>query len=181
MKKMVVIYESKYGFTKRYAEYIASALSCPIFKKAEFPVSSFDNYDTLIYGGGLYAGGVSGVSIITKNFDHIRSKNLILFTCGLADPNDSKNAAHLQESMDKLLSTEMKERIKIFHFRGGIDYTRLSFIHRTMMAMLRRSMLKKDPSELGAEGRKILETYGKAVDFTDLDSVRPLLTHAASN
>ncbi len=181
MNKTVVIYESKYGFTKRYAESVSSALSCPIFTKKDFPVSAFGDYDTIIYGGGLYAGGISGVSLITKNFDLVRSKKLILFTCGLADPSDSKNAAHLQESMDKLLSEEMKKKIKVFHFRGGIDYAKLGFIHKSMMAMLRRAMLKKDPATLGAEGRQILETYGKAVDFTDLNSIRPLLQYIESN
>jgi len=39
-------------------------------------------YDIVIYGGGLYEGGIAGVKLVTQN----SCKNLIVFTVGLADP-----------------------------------------------------------------------------------------------
>ena len=74
--KTVVIYESKYGTTKKYAEWIADALSCDLFEKKSITPSALTGYDTIIYGGGLYAGGVSGIGLLKKNFSKISNKNL---------------------------------------------------------------------------------------------------------
>jgi hypothetical protein len=40
------------------------------------------DFDVVIYGGGLYAGGIIGSKLVTKN----PCKSLVLFTVGLADP-----------------------------------------------------------------------------------------------
>lgn len=175
MNKIIVIYESKYGSTKRYAKWIADTLSCPAIENKRFHPEDFRNYDTIIYGGGLYAGGVSGIKLLTHNFQHIRSKHVILFTCGLADPTDPFNVSHIRESLAKVLSPEMLDTFHIFHLRGGMDYSRLSLIHKSMMAMLRKMLSKKSPKDLRKEDLQLLETYGKTVDFTDQDTIRPLI------
>ncbi len=175
MKKTVVIYESKYGFTKRYAEWIAEALSCPVFEQKKFCTKDFAQYETIIYGGGLYAGGVSGIRLITENWSLLSDKQVVLFTCGLANPGDSYNVSNIRQSLSKILSDDMMKRIRLFHLQGGIDYRRLSFIHKTMMSMLRKMLLKKDEHTLRQEDRLILETYGQNLDFTDKGSIRPLV------
>lgn len=175
MDKMVVIFESKYGSTKRYAQWIAEALSCPVFERKKFNLQDLMHYDTVLYGGGLYAGGVSGIKLITQNWQLLCGKNVILFTCGIADPADPENVRHIRESLEKALSSEMLEKLHIFHLRGGIDYARLSFVHKSMMAMLRKMLLKKEEQDLSQEDKQLLETYGTRIDFTDRKSIQPLI------
>ena len=74
-------------------------------------------YDTIIFGGGLYAGSVSGIKLLTKNFSRLSSRNLVIFTCGLADPSNAIIREQIQKSLDKLLSPDMSDKIKVFHFR----------------------------------------------------------------
>lgn len=180
MNQTVVIFESKYGFTKRYAKWIADALSCPLFEKKSFHPQKLARYDTIIYGGGLYAGGVSGIKLLTKNWPLLSEKQVILFTCGLADPADPENVRHIRESLAKALPPDMLEKLQLFHFQGGIDYSRLSLLHRSMMAMLRKMLLKQDPQNLNEESKYLLETYGKCLDFTDRDSISPLTAYVRS-
>lgn len=180
MAKTIVIYESKYGSTKQYAEWISSALSCEAREKKAFHPSDFKNYDTVIFGGGLYAGGVSGISLLTKNFPLIQEKNIILFTCGLADPKDEKNQSHIKASLSKVLTPEMQNHFHLFSFRGAIDYSKLTFIHKSMMAMLHRVMQKKEPSSLTEEDQLMLQTYGKKVTFLDHSSIQPLVEYVRS-
>lgn len=175
--KIVVIYESKYGTTKKYAEWIADALSCDLFERKSIAPSKLADYDTIIYGGGLYAGGVSGIGLLTKNFNMICEKHIVLFTCGLADPTDLENVSHIREGLSKILSKEMQEKIKIFHLRGGIDYSKLHFIHKSMMAMLHTMIKKKDYDSLRNEDKEMLATYGQAVDFTDKESISPIIAY----
>lgn len=177
MGKTVVVYQSRYGATKRYAEWIAQELSCDLLNRREIGAAALLPYDTVIYGGGLYAGGLAGVDLLTKNYAQLRGKHMVLFTCGLADPADSDNVDHIRQGLNKALPPALRESAEIFHLRGAMDYSRLGPVHRTMMAMLHKMTLKKDASSLREEDRQMLDTYGKTVDFTDRASIEPLIRY----
>ncbi len=74
----------------------------------------------------------------------------------------------------------MRDYIKFFHFRGGIDYKRLGIIHKSMMAMLKTMVSKKDIDELTNDDKQMLATYGGKVDFTDKNTIKPLLSFLAN-
>lgn len=175
--KSVVIYQSKYGATKKYAEWIAEELACDLYEKRAIGPKQLSKYDTIIYGGGLYAGGVSGIDLLQKNFRSLEDKNIILFTCGLADPMDPENVGNIRKGLEKELTPEMEEKIKIFHLRGSIDYGKLGMIHKVMMAMLMKVLKSRDAADLRNEDKEIIKTYGQAVDFTDKATIRPLLDY----
>ena len=171
MNKTVVVYKSKYGSTKKYAEWIASALNADIFEVSKIGVEDIGKYSTIIYGGGLYASGILGVSTITKAFDKLKDKNLIVFTVGLADPKSTE----FDSIINKNFTKEMQQIIKVFHFRGAIDYKKLGFLHRAMMAMLKSQISKTPEDKRDDETKMMLETYGKTVDFTDQSSISLLI------
>ena len=64
--KYLVICDSQYGFTEQYARWIAEELGCPCVARKELEPGELQKYDGLIYGGGLYAGGVSGSKWFAK-------------------------------------------------------------------------------------------------------------------
>lgn len=51
--KTLVIYSSKTGFVKKYAEWIAEELRADLFPADRAHKSIFRSYDTIIYGGGF--------------------------------------------------------------------------------------------------------------------------------
>jgi stalled ribosome rescue protein Dom34 len=55
----IILYQSKYGATKKYADWISeeTGLSCVETKKAV--IDDIVNYDTIILGGGIYASGIA--------------------------------------------------------------------------------------------------------------------------
>ena len=67
------------------------------------------------------------------------------------------------------------ERTKIFHLRGGIDYKKLSFKHRTMMTLLYNRAKKLPEERKNAEVRAMIETFNSVVDFVDYDSLTQIL------
>ncbi len=177
MDKTVVVFQSKYGATKQYAQWIAEELSCDIFDRKNINATDLEPYDTIIYGGGLYAGGVLGIDLLTKNFDKLRDKNLILFTCGLADPTDTNNTNDIRKSLSKVLTAQMQDKIRVFHLRGAIDYAKLGLMHKAMMAMLHKMTMKKDYDSLRNEDKEMLATYGKVVDFKDKTTALPIVDY----
>lgn len=170
-----VIYKTKYGFTETYARWIAEDLGAELLISDKVKPADLQNYSTLIFGGGLYAGSVSGIATFTKNFESIKDKALYLFTVGAADVTDQKNIDSIRSSLCSVLTPPMMQAIKIYHFRGGMKYSEMSLTHRAMMGMMIKMVRKKPESELRAEDKMMLETYGQDVDFTDRQMIAPLL------
>lgn len=177
MEKTIIIHSSKYGTTKGYAEWMAEALSADIMTAKAVKSKVLLNYDNIIYGGAMFGGGIRGISFIVKNFELLRDKNLVIFSCGLADTRDDSNVEKIHEGIDKVFSLEMKGRVKFFHLRGGIDYSKLSFIHKMMMSMPHKELLKKDYDSLREEDKLFLASYGKKIDFTDRKSIEPIVSY----
>ncbi|AEC01791.1 flavodoxin domain-containing protein [Parasphaerochaeta coccoides] len=168
-EKIAVIYQSHYGATRRYAERIAAELGADIIERKKASAAMLAGYDCVIYGGGLYAGGILGVSLVAKN----PVENLVVFTVGLADPKTTDYTAII----DKSFPEGSNKPLCVFHLRGGIDYKELSFIHKGMMGMVKKAAEKKPEAERTSEDRLFLETYGKAIDFMDRDSIAPLVSY----
>ncbi len=171
----VVIYESKYGTTKKYAEWIAEDLDAQLFERKAISADALAGYDLIVYGGGLYAGGVSGLSFIKNNYNRIKDKRVLLFTCGLGDPAVPENVNNIREGLDKFMTPEMREKVEVFYLRGGMDYSKLSFVHKSLMSMVQKTVAKKDPATRNPEEVAMLDTFGKVVDFTDRATIKPLV------
>ena len=79
MDNILVIYKSIYGSTKKYAKWIAEDLNCNVVEVKKVKIKDLENYKTIIYGGGLYASGISGVSFIKKNYNKL--KQIMYYIC----------------------------------------------------------------------------------------------------
>jgi len=66
MERTIVIYKSKYGATDRYAKWISEELDCPMVELSDFKKKEIENYDNIIYGGGVHAGGIRGFDDFQK-------------------------------------------------------------------------------------------------------------------
>ena len=171
MKKIAVIYSSKYGTTKKYAAWISEELGADLLDRTVVKPTQIGSYDVVVFGGGLYAGGISGVDLVTKH----RPKKLIVFTVGLADPATTNYSNILKKNFDPTLLNE----IKVFHLRGGIDYKRLGLVHRVMMAMMKKLVIDRIPPDKRTdENRAFLATCGEKVDFTDRSAIAPIVEYA---
>lgn len=140
--KPIVLYRSKYGSTKNYANWIAEELSCEAMDAKGLDVGILEDYDTIIYGGGLYAEIIAGVSLITKNIDKLSDKKLVVFTTGLTPTN-------LREYYDgmvleKNFKGDTRDKVKVFNFPGKMVYKELSLVHRTAIKTLQTIMSKKE-------------------------------------
>ena len=168
----IIIYGSHYGTTKQYAEELSrkTNIEAISFEK----VKEINSYDKIIYLGGLYAGGVLGMSKTLKKLNNISNKTIILATIGLADPTDEKNINNIRNNIKVQISKEIYDKAKIFHLRGGIDYSKLKFFHKTMMKLLYNAVKNIPQEKLSSENKAMIETYNKKVNFvnfSDLDKI----------
>ena len=163
--KTIVVYKSKTGYTKRYAEWIAEELGCDIKENAS--LSDIKDYDIIICGGGLYAGGLNGGKLIFKNYQQLKDKKLVMFAVGSC-PGEDKDIIPL---WDRLLK-ENKDRIAHYYMRGGFDYNKLGAGDKILMNMLRKRLESiKDPTE---DEKGLLAAYDTPFDSTDKANIKPL-------
>ncbi|MBR3887802.1 MAG: flavodoxin [Clostridia bacterium] len=169
----VVVYRSKYGSTKAYAEWISEELGCDIFEYKEIKIDDLLKYDTIIYGGGLYAEVINGVYLLTKNMDKLKGKKIAVYSTGITP-------LEYREYYDKLViqknfTPEMLEQIKVFNFMGKMILEELSLPHRTAIKALKALMKNKEnPTEM----EKLLITLCDASgDFTDRTAIKELIDY----
>ena len=131
--KTVVIYKSKTGFTKKYAKLIAEDLSADIFEVSDVNIHNLTTYDNIIYGESLHAIGIIGVKLITQNIKKFKDKKVVAFATG-ASPS-SNNV--INEVIDKNFTSEQQKYIKFFYLRGGFNYSKLNFLDKILMSLLK--------------------------------------------
>lgn len=174
MGSIAVVYKSKYGSTKKYAQWIAEECQVDLFDVSEVSAEKLKQYDTIVYGGAIYANGISGVTIITKNYEALKDKKIAVFTVGIAAVNDEESFLPI---IEKNFSKEMISHIKFFHFRGGIDYKNLGILHKSMLTVLKAASAKAGAKKISDEEIEILVTKKGKLDYTDKKAIEPLLQY----
>jgi menaquinone-dependent protoporphyrinogen IX oxidase len=177
MNKTLVLYFSNYGTTKKYAEWIAEELTGDLFDIKNVKNNCINEYSTIILGSGLYAGKIKGINLLVNNYEIIKDKKLVLFTCGLADYNKKENIDNIYKRLVKVIPKELPERLKMFYLRGGINYKGLGLKHKVMMGMLKYMVLKRGLDKTNEENQEFIETYGQTLDFTKKENIRGIIEY----
>ena len=169
----IVIYKSKYGATKSYALWIAEMLGCDAVDAKTVTADDLTAYDVIIYGGGLYAEVIGGINLITKNFEKLSGKKIVVYTTGLT-PVDCR------EYYDKLVIEKnfkpyMLKKIRVYNFPGKMIIDELSFVHKTALKTLKKLMASKEnPSEME---KMLIELCDADGDFTDKSVIKDLVDY----
>ena len=170
----MILYGSEYGTAQRYAEKMSQLTGIPVFSYST--AQDFAGCKLVVYFGGLYAGGVKGLKQTIKHLP--TDIKLILATVGLADVTDEENLCNIRRSVRKQLPEHLWENTTLFHLIGGIDYSRLSFTHKTMMTLVYNKAKRLPEEKKTAEVRAMIETFNTKVDFVDLDALSPIVEAA---
>lgn len=167
----IILYGSEYGTTKRYAEELSRLTGIPAFSYETMKKSP--DCKRVVYFGALYAGGVKGLKRTVKLLP--ADTKLLLVTVGLADVTDEENLRNIRQSVRKQLPASLLASTQLFHLRGGIDYSRLSFTHKTMMTLLYNKAKHLPEEKQNAEVRAMIATFNSKVDFVDFEALSPIV------
>ncbi len=177
--KTIVIYPSKTGYTKKYAGWIAEALHADIFQNSRFPFEKLADYDTIIYGGSLFASGILGVNRLKKALNRLQGKKVIVFGVGLAP----MEAETIEKLRNHNFTAEEMEKIRFFYFRGGFNLGGLPLPDQLMMKLMKRIIERKQRKgeTLNSDEADMLEVFNKVTDFTDIHYIDELVSFAQNN
>ena len=146
--KVIVTYNSKTGFTQKYAEWIAEDLNCKAISAAE--LKNVSEYDLVIHGGWIMDGMISGFEKIKKLNPH----NLIAFGVGFT--KDDNYVSTVKE-------TNHTGDIPTFYFQGGMNPAKMGFFGKFIVKMVTKNKPKYEDLT-NREATQALVNYVKELD-----------------
>lgn len=172
MSNGIILYQSKYGATKQYVDWLKeeTGYDCIETKNAKFEL--VQKYDVLVLGGGVYASGIAGLHFLKKNIDRLTDKKIAVFAVG-ASPYDEKAIMQIRELHFK----DALSVVPLFYCRGAWDEEQMSFGDRTLCKMLHKAVAKQNPEEYEPWQKALMCAAGQKCDWTDRKYLKPLLEY----
>lgn len=173
--KILIVYWSKTGFVKKYAEWLAEELEADIIPGTEIKKEKLKEYDAFIFGGSLYAVGINGADFVKKNIKELQDKKTAVFATGAS----SAKQEVIEEVKNKNFTSEEQKHFKFFYLRGGFDYSKLGFKDKVLMSIMKWKLnsKKKKGEEMTAEEKGMLAAYDEPVDFTEKENIKEILEY----
>ena len=168
--KGIILYTSKYGATKRYADWLAAESGFDCIETKNAKIEDVIQYDAIILGGGIYASGISGLSFLKKNIEKLQGRKIIVF-CDGASPFDEKA---FQQIIDYNLKGPLSG-LPCFYCRGAWDMDRMNFADRNLCRLLQKIVAKKKTGDYEIWEKALLEAGNKKCDWTDKAYIKPIL------
>ena len=162
--KKIVVYQSKTGFTAKYASWIAERLGCEAKEYKRVNSKELADYDMVIYGGCIMADMVIGYNKIKA----LNLNNVIVFAVGITVPSE--------EVARKIAEQNQIPRDHFFYYEGGYAPQKLSFMKKIMINMIKKSIEKKENKT--ADELHMLETF-KGADNTDKEAIEDLVKYCS--
>ena len=166
----LILYQSKYGGAKQYATWLKESLSCDMLEVKDCRLGDLVDFDTLVFGGGVYAGSIAGISYLRKNYESLRHKRIAVFAVG-ASPADDKNTKALREAN----LPEAMGSLPLFYLRGALGVDKLTVPDKLLMRMLVGTVKKKSAEYRSPLENAILQASEKPCDWRERESLRSLV------
>jgi len=169
--KAIVIYQSRTGFTERYARWIAEASGADCVPLPEAKKKSMDEYQAIVFGGWACAGGISGLKWFKGNMAQWEGKKLAVFCVG-ASPSGSPD---VEPALRRNFTGAELERVRVFYCPGGLNYGRMSAPSRLMMKVF-VSTLRAKKGKTEAE-QVMVKMLSQSYDISDRKYIEPVAAY----
>ena len=169
-KNGVILYQSKYGATKKYAEWIVEATGFDCIRTKEADINKVAKYDTIILAGGIYASGIAGISFLKKNIFALKNKKIAVFCVGASPYNEGAFSQVCEHNFKGEL-----QGIPCYYGRGMWNEEKMSFVDRTLCKMLQKAVAKQDPATFEPWQKALMDSIGETSDWTDKEYLKSLL------
>jgi len=126
----IVIYTSKYGSTKQYAQWLAEDAGFELYNVSTCP-KNLGGFDVIVLAGSIHSGFVSIKRYATAIWPSIKDKTVVLIlTSGTSNREVIKKVVHDSFSSDIVRS------MTVFPVGGRYVFNKMSFIDRNIIKMV---------------------------------------------
>lgn len=170
----VIVFTSQTGFTRRYAEYIANRLDCPLVNLADNPRFDPEGYDAVVFCGWFHAASLKGADWARRAMAARPEISFAVVGVG-ATPMpcnlwpESEHIAAFRRSFPEKDYPDLA----FFYAQGGFDFDRLGLPDKLAMRLffkMQRKQAETDPQ--AADMLRHMEPgYFDAVNFACLEKL----------
>lgn len=170
MEKGMILYRSKYGAAKKYADWLAEMTGYECCEAAGAAVDRAEQCEAVVLCGGIYASGIAGLPFLKKNINRLKGKKIAILCVGASPYDDAAFAAIRSHNLKGEL-----QGIPLFYGRGAWDESKMTLKDRTLCRLLQKSVAKKDPGTWEPWMKALMCAVGQAKDWTDKRYLAPLV------
>lgn len=123
-----IVYTSKAGHTKKYAEILGKKLNLPVYELS-VAFKKLQKGSEIIYLGWLMAGKVKGLKKASKHFD-------IKAICGVGMSSGDS------QLVDMSKANQISGSATVFYLQGGFEIEKLHGIYKLMMKVMKSTLGK---------------------------------------
>ena len=184
-QRTIVLYTSKYGAAETYAQWIAEALGCQAVSLDKFSKKELQGYDTVIYGGGVQAGGVRGLEQFTKwikgdlKLRQMAKRGTIseaeaegsgafdrqyyIFAVGISLDSEENRLQLRDINFDK----DWLRELPCFFLPGAFDPAKLTGVDKAIIKVATKMFQDKPEAQAAAEDMQVLCYFETGCDLID--------------
>ena len=184
-QRTIVLYTSKYGAAETYARWIAEALGCRAVSLDKFSKKELQDYDTVIYGGGVQAGGVRGLEQFTKwikgdlKLRQMAKRGTIseaeaaeigafdrqyyIFAVGISLDSEANRLQLRDINFDK----DWLRELPCFFLPGAFNPAKLAGVDKAIIKVATKMFLDKPEAQSAAEDAQVLRYFETGCDLID--------------
>lgn len=166
--KTLIIYNSKTGFTKKYAQWLSEEIDCTLIPFSEAGSADLSSYDTVIFASWFHAGRIKELNWFKKQ--PLAGKNKVVLATG-ATPADSPQT---QNALLENFKDSGKEYTP-FYVQGGLCYEKMGTADKILMSLFKK-MVKKSAGEDSDMYRMI----SQSCDISKKENLEPLISYLKS-
>jgi menaquinone-dependent protoporphyrinogen IX oxidase len=161
--KILIAYQSKYGSTKQYAEWIHQEIKDDLVNIENGDKPDLAKYDIIIIGGYVRTGNIVIAPFIKDRWSVMKGKEVILFTASGTPPQHPK----IQNIYKKSLPEEIRDEIKYFPLHGRISGKDLTAFDKFLIPI--GKIMEQDES--------LKKEMGKDFDGVRRENLMPLIEY----
>ena len=170
MKDIAVVYATKYGHTKQYAEWLKEETGADIFAVASFTSTKALEYKAVVFAGGVYGDKILIMDWLKKNLGQVNVNKMIVAAVSWYC-NDS------EEAKARLITENYPEQFKnvvpLIVINSGIDKKKTSVMDKAQLLAAQTSINKHDVRT--ADDINALAIIKGYSDSTSKDNLKSLI------
>ena len=170
MKKVAIVYSSKYGHTKQYADWLKEDVDADVIDISKFNITQMLAYKLVIFACGIYGDKLSVMDFVKKNVTAIPVQKTMIMAVGWYT-NNSK------EATEKLIADNYPEQFKgkvpMYVVNSGLNKKQVSKMDSVKLVAAKLAIEKKDgrsTDDINALG--ILNGYSDPTSKDNLESIK---------
>ena len=171
MSKIAVIYYSKHGTTEEYARKVAEEVGGDLFDAHKVKYKDIKDYDIIVYGGGIYSGGIKGIEFLKKSWNKgLCEKKIIVFAIGITVDHE-ENCQQCRE----INFVKRLEGLPCYFLPGAYDPAKNTGVDKKIMGFTLKLIGEGDAKGQTAESNSLIDRMRNGCDLRDMSAIGPLV------